>query len=88
MVSWIYSELYILEIWTGVTLTGQSGQNARKMGVVVRMQKESTRVRISSWRTFYFLDLQRFFNFSKKFLSIFKKKLENKKNFNFFKKSS
>ena len=34
MVSWIYSETYILIIWTGVTLTYQSGQTAGKMGEV------------------------------------------------------
>ena len=27
----IYSEMYILEIWTGVTLNEQNGQNALKM---------------------------------------------------------
>ena len=39
MVSWIYSELYILEIWTGVTLIQQNGPNALKMVLVSRIQK-------------------------------------------------
>ena len=39
MVSWIYSEPYILEIWTGVTIIKQSGPIALKMVLANRMQK-------------------------------------------------
>ena len=38
MVSWIYSEPYILKFWTGVTITGQSGQTAGKMGIASRIK--------------------------------------------------
>ena len=44
MVSWIYSEMYILEIWTGVTLIRQSGPSAGKMVLVSRIQKYWARV--------------------------------------------
>ena len=39
MVSWIYSEMYILKNWTGVTKSIESGPNAVKMILVSRIQK-------------------------------------------------
>ena len=51
MVSWIYSEILGAEIWTGVTLTGQSGPSAGKMVLASRIQEKSGSVLISPGRT-------------------------------------
>ena len=41
MVSWIYSEPYIMEILTGVTTTDQNGRIAVKMVLVSRIPQKS-----------------------------------------------
>ena len=41
MVSWIYSEPYILKIWTGVTITRQSGPTVGKM-VLATLESHSS----------------------------------------------